>query len=42
MVLSAFQNTKVWGANYLPLLHPVGYSYFSMLRNKLHWNERTS
>lgn len=26
----------------LRLLHPVGYSYFSMLRNKLHWNERTS
>lgn len=26
----------------LKLLHPVGYSYFSMLRNKLHWNERTS
>jgi NAD+ kinase len=26
----------------LTLLHPHGYSYFSMLRNKLHWNERTS
>jgi NAD+ kinase len=26
----------------LRLLHPVGYSYFAMLRNKLHWNERTS
>jgi NAD+ kinase len=26
----------------LKLLHPIGYSYFSMLRNKLHWNERTS
>jgi NAD+ kinase len=26
----------------LLLLHPFGYSYFSMLRNKLHWNERAS
>ena len=26
--------------NRLRLLHPVGYSYFSMLRSKLHWNER--
>jgi len=26
----------------LRLLHPLGYSYFAMLRNKLHWNERTS
>lgn len=26
----------------LRLLHPQGYSYFAMLRNKLHWNERTS
>ena len=26
----------------LRLLHPPGYSYFAMLRNKLHWNERTS
>jgi NAD+ kinase len=24
------------------LLHPKGYSYFSMLRQKLRWNERTS
>ena len=28
--------------NRLRLLHPVGYSYFSMLRSKLHWNERNS
>ncbi len=28
--------------NPLTLLHPHGYSYFSMLRSKLHWNERTS
>lgn len=28
--------------NPLRLLHPHGYSYFSMLRSKLHWNERTS
>ena len=27
--------------NRLRLLHPVGYSYFSMLRSKLHWNERS-
>ena len=26
--------------NRLRLFHPVGYSYFSMLRSKLHWNER--
>ncbi|MEP7156000.1 MAG: NAD kinase [Betaproteobacteria bacterium] len=26
----------------LRLLHPVGYSYFAMLRTKLHWNERTT
>jgi NAD+ kinase len=26
----------------LRLLHPFGYSYFAMLRTKLHWNERTS
>jgi NAD+ kinase len=26
----------------LRLLHPDGYSYFAMLRTKLHWNERTS
>lgn len=26
--------------NRLRLLHPAGYSYFSMLRSKLHWNER--
>ena len=26
----------------LRLLHPPGYSYFAMLRTKLHWNERTS
>ena len=26
----------------LRLLHPHGYSYFAMLRTKLHWNERTS
>ena len=25
----------------LRLLHPFGYSYFAMLRTKLHWNERT-
>jgi NAD+ kinase len=24
------------------LLHPRGYRYFSMLRQKLRWNERTS
>ncbi len=28
--------------NRLRLLHPIGYSYFSMLRSKLHWNERNS
>ncbi len=28
--------------NPLRLLHPDGYSYFGMLRTKLHWNERTS
>jgi NAD+ kinase len=28
--------------NPLTLLHPDGYSYFGMLRTKLHWNERTS
>ena len=28
--------------NRLRLLHPAGYSYFSMLRSKLHWNERNS
>ena len=27
--------------NRLRLLHPAGYSYFSMLRSKLHWNERS-
>jgi NAD+ kinase len=26
----------------LTLLHPVGYSYYSMLRTKLHWAERNS
>ena len=26
----------------LRLLHPFGYSYFGMLRTKLHWNERTT
>jgi NAD+ kinase len=26
----------------LRLLHPLGYSYFAMLRTKLHWNERTT
>jgi len=26
----------------LRLLHPIGYSYFAMLRTKLHWNERTT
>ncbi len=26
----------------LRLLHPLSYSYFAMLRTKLHWNERTS
>jgi len=26
----------------LTLLHPPGYRYFAMLRNKLHWNERTA
>ncbi len=26
----------------LRLLHPFGYSYFAMLRTKLHWNERTT
>lgn len=29
-------------ANRLRLLHPAGYNYFSMLRSKLHWNERAS
>ncbi len=29
-------------ANPLRLLHPEGYSYFGMLRTKLHWNERPS
>ena len=24
------------------LLHPKGYKYFSMLREKLRWNERTT
>jgi hypothetical protein len=24
------------------LLHPPNYRYFSMLRNKLHWNERNT
>ena len=28
--------------NPLRLLHPIGYSYFGMLRTKLHWNERTT
>ena len=28
--------------NPLCLLHPAGYSYFGMLRTKLHWNERTT
>jgi NAD+ kinase len=28
--------------NPLRLLHPMGYSYFGMLRTKLHWNERPS
>lgn len=28
--------------NRLRLLHPAGHSYFSMLRSKLHWNERNS
>jgi len=28
--------------NALRLLHPEGYSYFGMLRTKLHWNERTT
>lgn len=28
--------------NPLRLLHPKGYSYFSMLRTKLHWNERNT
>ena len=26
----------------LRLLHPLNYSYFAMLRTKLHWNERTT
>lgn len=26
----------------LQLLHPIGYSYYSMLRTKLHWAERNS
>ena len=29
-------------ANRLKLLHPIGYSYYAMLRSKLHWNERNS
>jgi len=29
-------------ANPVTLLHPRGYRYFSMLREKLRWNERTS
>ncbi|MCE2991005.1 MAG: NAD kinase [Burkholderiales bacterium] len=28
--------------NRLKLLHPVGHSYFAMLRSKLHWAERAS
>jgi NAD+ kinase len=28
--------------NRLQLLHPVGYSYYAMLRSKLHWAERNS
>jgi NAD+ kinase len=26
----------------VPMLHPVGYSYFATLRKKLHWNEYPS
>jgi NAD+ kinase len=26
----------------VPVLHPVGYSYFATLRKKLHWNEHPS
>jgi NAD+ kinase len=26
----------------VPFLHPVGYSYFATLRNKMHWNEHPS
>lgn len=29
-------------ANLLKLVHPIGYSYYAMLRSKLHWNERNS
>ncbi|MEX3526252.1 MAG: NAD(+) kinase, partial [Burkholderia sp.] len=26
----------------VPFLHPVGYSYYTTLRKKLHWNEHPS
>jgi NAD+ kinase len=26
----------------VPFLHPIGYSYYTTLRNKLHWNEHPS
>ncbi|UDG82852.1 NAD kinase [Candidatus Vallotia lariciata] len=34
---------EVWRSRYtVPLLHPIGYSYYRTLRKKLHWNEHSS